>query len=380
MAEIHGSCKPGFDHIRRLFQERIAQGEDLGASLCVDIKGETVIDLWGGYADPEKTRPWEEDTLTVVWSSTKVVTALAAVLLIDRGILGPDEKVSKYWPEFAANGKESVTVGHVLSHASGLPSWEPPITFEGICDTARSTEKLAQQTPMWSPGEHSGYQLLNHGHLIGELVRRTTGRSLKQFIAEEIAAPLRADFRLGLEKKDWPRTADIVPIPPPFDFINQLDPKSIMFRAFKGGLVKAEESMLPEFRESEIGAVNGFGNARSLCRIGSVVSLGGTRDGKKYVSPETITKMIEERVSGQDLVMGVYMRFGLGVGLSVPETIPWIPEGRICFWGGWGGSMVIMDLDRQMTISYAMNKMVNGILGNPNVEAYVRAIYKALDG
>ncbi|KAL1857339.1 hypothetical protein Plec18167_008393 [Paecilomyces lecythidis] len=378
MAQIHGSCKPEFEHVRRVFEERITQGEDLGASLCVDIKGETVIDLWGGYANPEKTRPWEEDTLAVVWSSAKVVTALAAIILIDRGILDPDEKVSKYWPEFAANGKESVTVGHVLSHSSGLPSWEPPVTFEEIFDTAKSTEKLAQQAPWWTPGEHSGYQLVNHGHLVGELVRRTTGKSLKQFIAEEIAGPLKADFRLGLEKKDWPRAADMVPILPPT--LDQLDPKSIMFRAFAGGVIKVEQTTSSKFRESEIGAVNAFANARSLCRIGSVISLGGTRDGKTYLSPETVNKIVKERVSGQDLVMGVYMRFGLGVGLSVPETLPWIPDGRICFWGGWGGSMIIMDLDRQMTIGYVMNKMADGTLGNPNTEAYVRAIYKVLDG
>jgi len=346
MAEIHGLCKPEFDHVRRIFQERIAQGEELGASLCVDIKGETVIDLWGGHADPAKTRPWEEDTLTVVWSSSKVVCALAAAILIDRGVLDPDEKVSKYWPEFAANGKESITVGHVLSHTSGLPSWEPPITFKEICDTPKSTEKLAQQAPWWTPGQSSGYQLVTHGHLIGELVRRTTGKSLKQFITEEIAEPLGADFRLGLEQKDWSRTADITP-PPPME-LDRLSPESVARRAFTGGMIKAEESMSLEFRNAEIGASNGFGNARSLCRIGSVISLGGARDGKTYLSQETIEQMIQERINGQDLVLGKSLRFGLGVGLPAPETIPGIPQGRVCFWGGWGGSTIIMDLDRQI--------------------------------
>ncbi|KAJ9314510.1 hypothetical protein DTO271D3_5248 [Paecilomyces variotii] len=377
MAEIHGLCKPQFDHVRRIFQERIAQGEELGASLCVDIKGETVIDLWGGHADPAKTRPWEEDTLTVVWSCSKVVCALAAAILIDRGVLDPDEKVSKYWPEFAANGKENITVGHVLSHTSGLPSWEPPITFQEICDTPKSTEKLAQQAPWWTPGQSSGYQLVTHGHLIGELVRRTTGKSLKQFIAEEIAEPLGADFRLGLEQKDWSRTADITP-PPPMA-LDRLSPESVARRAFIGAVIEAEESMSLEFRNAEIGASNGFGNARSLCRIGSVISLGGTRDGKTYLSQETIDQMIQERINGQDLVLGKSLRFGLGVGLPAPETISGIPQGRVCFWGGWGGSTIIMDLDRQMTIGYAMNKMASGTLGNANTGAYVEEIYRALD-
>ncbi|KAJ9270408.1 hypothetical protein DTO212C5_3439 [Paecilomyces variotii] len=377
MAEIHGLCKPEFDHVRRIFQERIAQGEELGASLCVDIKGETVIDLWGGHADPAKTRPWEEDTLTVVWSCSKVVCALAAAILIDRGVLDPDEKVSKYWPEFAANGKESITVAHVLSHTSGLPSWEPPITFQEICDTPKSTEKLAQQAPWWTPGQSSGYHLVTHGHLIGELVRRTTGKSLKQFITEEIAEPLGADFRLGLEQKDWSRTADITP-PPPMA-LDRLSPESVACRAFIGGVIEAEESMSLEFRNAEIGASNGFGNARSLCRIGSVISLGGTRDGKTYLSQETVEQMIQERINGQDLVLGKSLRFGLGVGLPAPETISGIPQGRVCFWGGWGGSTIIMDLDRQMTIGYAMNKMASGTLGNANTGAYVEEIYRALD-
>lgn len=378
MAEIYGHCDPAFSRVRDIFEEIIARGDELGASLCVNIDGKNTLDLWGGHADAAKTRPWNEDTLTVLWSCTKVVSALAAVILIDRGLLDPDRKVSEYWPEFGANGKENVTVAHILSHSSGVAGWEPPSTLKDICDTEKATEKLAQQPPWWPPGEHTGYHMLSFGHLVGELVRRTTGKSLKQFIAEEITMPLGADFRLGVEEKDWSRTADIS-APPPFP-LDGLDPDSIPGKVMTSPRIKAEDSMTPGFRNSEIGAVNGFGNARSLCRIGSVVSLGGRVDGKQYLSHETVEKMIREQIRGQDLVLHVFLRFGLGVGLPIPQTVQWIPEGRVCFWGGLGGSIILMDLDRRMTIGYAMNKAENSVLGNPSTEAYVRAVYAAVDG
>ncbi|KFY78774.1 hypothetical protein V499_02127 [Pseudogymnoascus sp. VKM F-103] len=378
MATVHGHCNAGFDHVRNVFQEHITADKELGASLCVNIDGINVIDLWGGHADATKTKPWDEDTLTVVWSCSKIVTALAAAILIDRGLLDPEKKVSNYWPEFGASGKEDITVGHILSHASGVPSWEQPITIQETYSSKSAAEKLAQQSPWWTPGEHSGYHLFNQGHFVGELVRRITGKTLKQFIADEITVPLEADFRLGLEEKDYPRTADV--IAPPAIPLDGLDPNSIMVRAMCGPLIKAEYSSTREFREAEVGAANGFGNARSLCRIGSIVSLAGTVDGKQYISPQTVDQMMHERIRGQDLVLGTFLRFGLGVGLPVPQTVPWVPEGRICFWCGWGGSTVVMDLDRRMTISYAMNKMGVGTLGNENTAAYVNAVYAVVDG
>lgn len=378
MAEIHGYCDAAFNNVRELLQQRLAQGDELGASICVNIDGKPVVDLWGGYADAALSRPWNEDTITVVWSCSKVVSNLAALIIIDRGLLDPNEKVCKYWPEFGTNGKENVTVSHILSHASGVPSWEAPMALDDIYDTEKATARLAQQAPWWTPGEHSGYHLITQGHVIGELVRRTSGKSLTQFIADEIAGPLGADFRLGVSEKDWPRTADIIP-PPPVE-LSGLDPESVAAKAFAGTSIPAEASMTPGFRKTEIGATNGFGNARALARIGSIVSLGGTVDRKQYLSPKTIDRMLQEQISGPDLVLFMYLRFGLGFGLPVPQTVPWIPEGRVCFWAGWGGAIIIMDLDRRMTIGYTMNKMSNAALGSENTAAYVKAIYEAVDG
>lgn len=377
MTETSGYCDPAFNSVRELLQQRVANGKELGASLCVNIDGKNVLDIWDGHADTARSKPWAKDTLTVVWSCSKVVTSLAALMLVDRGLLDVNEKVATYWPEFAANGKENIKVSHVMSHSSGLSSWDPAISWEEVYDTKKSTEWLAKQAPWWTPGEQSGYHLTNQGHMIGELVRRITGRSLKQFIADEIAGPLGADFRLGVPEQDWPRTAEVVPPPPvPMD---GLDPNSVMAKSFAGPPVSAEESMTPGFRNAEIGAANGFSNARALARIGSLVSLNGTVDGKQHLSPTVIDRMLQEQIGGVDLVVANYLRFGLGVGLPEPQTLPWIPEGRLCFWGGWGGSIMIMDLDRRMTIAYAMNKMGPGTLGNENTQAYVREIYRILN-
>ncbi|KAJ5903852.1 hypothetical protein N7504_006235 [Penicillium tannophilum] len=378
MSEINGTNDPAFDSVRELMQKQLSSGEELGLSLAVNIDGKDVLDLWGGHADVLKTQSWTKDTITLVWSCSKVVTNLAAMLLVDRGQLDVNEKVATYWPEFAANGKENITVAHVLSHCSGIPAWETPVTFEELCDNKVATEKLAQQAPWWTPGEKSGYQLSNQGHMVGEVIRRITGKPLEQFVADEITRPLGADFQYGVPKDQWHRTAEL--IPPPALPIGDLDPTSIVARAIMGSPFPAQIAVTPTFRKAVIGATNGFSNARALARIGSIVSLGGTVDGKRIVDPTTIDKLLEEQIQGQDLVTPEFVRFGLGVGLPDYRTRPWIPEGDLCFWGGWGGSIMIMDRERRMTISYAMNRMTGiSTIGNPNTEAYVKAIYDVVN-
>ncbi|KAJ5554385.1 beta-lactamase domain-containing protein 2 [Penicillium frequentans] len=378
MSEIYGTNDPAFDSVRELMQKQLSSGEELGLSLAVNIDGKDVLDLWGGHADVLKTQPWTKDTITLVWSCSKVVTNLAAMLLVDRGQLDVNEKVATYWPEFAANGKENITVAHVLSHSSGIPAWETPVTYEELCDNKVATEKLAQQAPWWTPGEKSGYQLSNQGHMVGEVIRRITGKPLEQFVADEITRPLDADFQYGVPEDQWHRTAEL--IPPAALPIGDLDPNSIVARAIMGSPFPAQIAVTPTFRKAVIGATNGFSNARALARIGSIVSLGGTVDGKRIVDPTTIDKLLEEQIQGQDLVTPEFVRFGLGVGLPDYRTRPWIPEGDLCFWGGWGGSIMIMDRERRMTISYAMNRM-SGIstIGNANTEAYVKAIYEIVN-
>jgi CubicO group peptidase (beta-lactamase class C family) len=375
---LEGLCDERFESVRATLAENLSSGEELGASLVVDLDGEVVIDLYGGFRDPARERAWESDTITNVWSSTKTVTNLAALMLVDRGDLDVHAPVARYWPEFAANGKQEIEVRHLMSHTSGVSGWKGPFTMQDAYDWEKSTTRLAGQAPWWAPGTALGYHALNQGHLIGEIVRRITGQTLKEFVATEIAGPLRADFQIGARESDWDRIADVVPPPPlPFDLAS-LDPESPMFKTFTGPPADAAAANTPGWRHADIGAANGHGNARSLARILSAISRGGEVDGVRLLTPETIDLIFDEQINGVDLVLGVALRWGIGYALPHSETLPYIPDERICFWGGWGGSMIVMDLGRRMTVAYMMNKMAPGIIGSDRSEAYLRAVYAAL--
>jgi CubicO group peptidase (beta-lactamase class C family) len=378
MAEIEGTCAERFSAVRAALQRNVNSGEELGASIVIDVDGEIAADMWGGYRDEARTRPWERDTITNVWSTTKTVTSLAALMLADRGELDVDAPVARYWPEFAAAGKDGVLVRHLLSHTSGVSGLDQPAVVDDLYDWDKATARFAGQAPWWEPGTASGYHALNFGHLIGELVRRISGKTLKQFVAEEIAGPLGADFQIGAVESDWGRIANIVPPPPlPFD-LSALDPESATVRTMTGPPADATNANTSAWRNADIGAANGHGNARSVARILSVISRGGEVNGVRLLGPDTIDLIFREQARGIDLVLGVPLRFGIGYGLPEPATIPYIPDERICFWGGWGGSVIIMDTGRRLTISYMMNLMGPGIIGSDRSAEYVQAIYAAM--
>jgi CubicO group peptidase (beta-lactamase class C family) len=378
MAEIHGTCDERFEAVRSALARNLDSGEELGASIVLDIDGVIVVDVWGGFRDEARTVPWDEHTITNVWSSTKTVTSLAALMLVDRGQLDVDAPVARYWPEFGAAGKQDVLVRHVLSHASGVSWLDQPAVVEDLYDWDKSTSRMAAQAPWWEPGTASGYHALNYGHLVGEIVRRISGQTLKQFVAEEIAGPLGADFQIGAAESDWDRISDVVPPPPlPFD-LEALGLDSPTVKTLTGPPAVAENANTPGWRRADIGAANGHGNARSVARIMSVVARGGEVDGVRLLGPDTVDMIFREQQNGVDVVLGVPLRFGLGYGLPKLETLPYIPDEKICFWGGWGGSMIIMDVGRRMTISYMMNKMGAGIVGSERSAAYCTAVYDAV--
>ncbi|CAE7030560.1 hypothetical protein PTNB73_05440 [Pyrenophora teres f. teres] len=430
MAQVQGTNDPRFAKVRDLFQTFLDSGSELGASVCVNINGTqscqqasqvarqnwtltvrikldllsptyllvgnsdgtNVVDIWGGYANAAQTQPWEKDTVTCVWSSSKTITALAALVCIDRGLLDPTEKVTKYWPEFGVNGKQNVEVRHVLSHAAGLSGWQEAVTIEDVCNFEKSTKLLEQQAPWWEPGTAMGYHALTMGHLLAELVRRVTGVSLQDFVTRELAGPLNADFQYGAKKEDWQRVAQIIPPPSfkPEDVPAMFkDQSSFGFRtlATNPGL-NAEDANGELWRGSVVPAANGFSNARALVRLLAPLSL----QDESVLSLKTLEKIFVTQQHGTDLVMGAPVKFGLGFGLSAPATMfENLPEGRVASWGGWGGSQAIVDLENRMTISYVMNKMDNAGfgqnteegekmgMGNPRTNAFVKAIYEALE-
>ncbi|KAE8355672.1 beta-lactamase/transpeptidase-like protein [Aspergillus coremiiformis] len=377
MAQVTGTCDPAFSSVRDILQQNVSSDKELGASICITVKGKTVVDIWGGYADTAHLKPWARNTIAPVWSMTKTVMNLAMLILIDRDLVDPDAPVVKYWPEFGVNGKEGVLVQHLLSHTAGLPSFNPPIDEATMLNVPLATENLVQQTPWWTPGTAHGYHSTAQGHLIGELVRRVTGKSLGAFIHDEIVIPRKADFHLPLEEEHWGRVAEMVPSAA-FDF-SVLDPNSIAARALTGSPANQMASQEPAFRRSGLGSIGGFSNARGANDVLSIITQNGTVDGKRFVSPETIAKIFEVKASGPDLVIGLNIEWGLGYGIGMP-SVDWLPSGKVAFWGGWGGSFAIMDLDRQVTFTYVMNKMGASIVGNDCTQGYVRAAYAALEG
>jgi CubicO group peptidase (beta-lactamase class C family) len=378
LADIHGTCDERFESVRSALAQNIDSGEELGASIAVDLDGDGVVGGWGGDKKEARAQPWERDTITNVWSTTKTVTSLAALMLVDRGELDVDAPVATYWPEFAANGKQDVLVRNLMGHTSGVSGLEQPAVVEDLYDWDKSTARYASQAPWWPPGTASGYHALNYGHLVGEVLRRITGTTLKQFVANEIAGPLGADFQIGAAEADWGRIADVIPPPPlPFD-LEAIGPDSPTVKTLTGPYVMAEGANTADWRRADIGAANGHGNARSVARILSAISRGGEVDGIRLLRPETIEVIFREQSRGVDLVIGVPLRYGIGYGLPIPETLPYLPDEKICFWGGWGGSVILMDVGRRMTIAYMMNKMGAGIIGSDRAEQYVRAIYAAV--
>jgi CubicO group peptidase (beta-lactamase class C family) len=375
MAEVHGSCDDRFTAVREAFA-RALDGDELGASIAVDLDGETVVDLWGGYRDEERTTPWTEDTIVNGWSTTKCVLSLAALMLVERGELDVFPPVADYWPEFAARGKKNIEVRHLMSHTSGVSGWESPCSITDMYDWETANERLARQAPWWEPGTASGYHANNQGHLVGEVIRRITNKTFKQFVADEIAKPLGADYQIGAREKDRERIAPVVPPPPlPIDF-GALDPASPLVRTFTGPVASAAAANSPEWRQADMGALNGHTNARGLLQVMRTLTLGGS--GPVKLSPSTVDLVFQEQSDGLDLVLMTPLRFGIGYGLTPTETVPYLPEGKVAFWGGWGGSLAVMDLDRRLTITYMMNRMAPGIIGSDRSEAYVRAVYSAL--
>lgn len=378
MTPTQGFCADGFGTVREALERQLASGEELGASICVTVDGEPVVDLWGGHTDPDRTTEWEKDTIVNVFSITKTMTALSALLLVDRGLLDLDEKVAHYWPEFAANGKADIEIRHLLAHTSGVSGWERPIELDDIYDHEAAAARLAGQAPWWEPGTASGYHALNYGHLIGEVIRRVDGRSLGRFFAEELAAPLDADFHIGTGPEHFDRIAPLVP-PPPIEFdLSTLDQDSILIKTTTSPLLDYARTADPQWRQAEIGAANGHGNARSIARLQSIVSGGGVLDGRTWLSPDTVDAIFREQSDGLDLAILTPLRFGIGYGLPQAQTAPAVPDGRVCWWAGIGGSFVVNDLDRGITFAYAMNKMAPGLIGSDRADAYLRAAFGAV--
>ncbi|HUD53067.1 serine hydrolase domain-containing protein [Parvibaculum sp.] len=374
-AAIHGTCAAGFEPVRAAFAENFALRGEAGASVSVVKDGQVVVDLWGGFADAARARPWTRDTLANVWSTTKGMGALVCAMLVERGQMSYEDRVSKYWPEFAAEGKGNITVGQMLSHQAGLCGPSVPTTIEEMCDHALMAERLAAQAPLWEPGSKSGYHALTVGILVGELVRRVAGATIGTYFDEEVAQPFGIDFFIGLPETEDARVAEMIPagksgLPDGYT----LNPSQIVALANP-----ALDALVPNkrfWRAAELSSANGQGTAAAIARVYGALAGNGMIDGRRLVKLETIRAMTATRIEGVDEVLGMPGRWAAGYLLNGGGLFG--PSDESFGHSGWGGSFGMADPATGIAISYVMNQMGAELAGDARANAIIAASYTSL--
>jgi CubicO group peptidase (beta-lactamase class C family) len=390
MTAINGEVAAGFEPVREAFKANFARHGDIGAAVCVYRDGRPVVDLWGGVADPDSGRPWVRDTLQLVYSATKGATATAAHLLAQRGALDLDAPVAEYWPEFAANGKAEIPVRWLLSHRSGVVALDRPVPLADALAWQPMVAALAAQRPLWDPGTAHGYHGRTFGWLVGEVVRRVSGRTPGRFFAEEIAAPLGLDFFIGLpaserdrvsrmayQQADFAFAADSLDsIPEEFRELvaAMVDPNSLNNRAFSVTDPAEIDFNSPEVQAAEIPASNGIGTARGLARM--YAALIGEVDGVRLFTPETRASATKEQAGGADRVIVVPTRFGSGYMLPTEMNPMTGPDS----FGhpGRGGSLGFADPEHGIAFGYVMNHIIEGDPSDMRARSLVDAVRESL--
>jgi CubicO group peptidase (beta-lactamase class C family) len=392
----NGECDARFGAVREEFERNFAERGDVGAAVCVTLDGETVVDLWGGTADPATGRAWERDTIGVVWSCTKGATALCVLMLVTRRQLDLDAPVASYWPEFAQNGKDAITVRKALAHQAGLAAFSEPIPDDGYCDWALIVDRLAQQVPLWAPGTRNGYHALTFGHLVGEVVRRVSGRSLGTFFREEVAEPLGLDIWIGLPEEHEARVAPTIPaaFPEPGDAIPSFyrvamtDPTSVgALVLMNSGLVFAPGWIdTRAAHAAELPAFGGIANARALAGMYRALAAGGEIDGVRLVDAATLAEMSAvASATSVDATMLVPTRWGLGFVKSTDSSAgePGDRDGVVLAeeaFGhvGMGGSIGFADPRARLSFGYTMNRQGMSVGLDARAQSLIDATYTAL--
>lgn len=378
MVNLQGSVARGFERVGDAFEKNFKKHAEVGAACCVYHDGCAVVDIWGGNADQSGERPWQRDTLQLVFSATKGVTAICALYLIESGRLDLDTPVAHYWPEFGANGKAGITLRQVLSHRAGLAMIEGDLSLEQVLAFDPVVEAIAAQPANWEPGSAHGYHVRSYGWIIGELVRRVTGSSIGDFLAEEIAAPLGLDFFIGLPESEYARCAETIPPEGGLDVLAEvLGGDSISARALRGpSNLFAYDDMWNrrELLAACMPSSNGVGTAHALARLYAATI--GEVDGRRILAPETVEAARVVHSEGPDKVILVPSRFGLG--FSLPPMLA-----RGCGKGafghpGAGGSLGFADPEARLGFGYVMNRMHLGAEPDPRAHALVKATVRCL--
>ncbi len=386
MASVQGTCTPAFAAVRAAFAENFASRGDVGAAVCVYLDGDPVVSLWAGYCDAARLRPWRSDTLACVASSGKGMAAVCALRLIERELIDLDAPVARYWPEFDQSGKGETRVRWLLSHRAGLPALRQDISTESMYEWFPLIRALEAEEPWWEPGTQHGYHALTFGFLVGELVRRVSGRSIGRYFREEIGLPLGADFHFGVAEQDDRRAADILAEPPPppgeHSFWKELlqDPRSMSARAFLNPPRPPQSMNTRAWRAAEIPASNAYASAQGLARVYAALALDGKLDGVSVLAQATIRAAAVEQSNGLDPVIHAPSRFGLGFWLPTPAA-PFGPSPRAFGHPGRGGSVGFADPDARIAFAYVPNQYQGISLTEPDprAKALVDAVYASLE-
>jgi CubicO group peptidase (beta-lactamase class C family) len=393
---IHGLCEPRFRAVREEFERNFQERGEVGASVCVTVEGETVVDLWGGIADRPTGTPWERDTIGLVWSCTKGAVALCAHILVSRGLLDLDAPVNRYWPEFGQADKELIPVRLLLDHQAGLPALHDPLKPGGLYDWSYMVERLAAEKPFWPPGTRQGYHASTFGHLVGEVVRRISGKDVGTFFREEAAGPLGVDFHLGLPSEHERRVAPTIrpDLPPqgeaPSRYLSQAqsDPQGMQALVVKntGRYPAARDYESQHAHQAVLPSQGGITNARGLAGLYAPLALGGVWKDVRLVDEGTLAQMgAVSSASAIDAVLLVGLRFGLGFMKSSDNRRgpPGAQDSLILSedaFGhpGMGGSLGFADRRARMSFGYTMNKQGRGVLLNERGQSLVDATYRSL--
>jgi len=380
-ASVSGDVAPGFEGVARAFEENFATRGEVGAAFAAYRDGKVVVDLWGGRTDHESPTPWRRDTLILVFSGTKGMVALCLLLLIERGLLDLGAPMSHYWPELGAHGKSRLLVSHVVSHRSGLPGVQVPLSEEDLFDWGRMVSLLEAQVPYWEPGERVCYHPMTYGWLCGELLRRIDGRSIGRFFAEEVAAPLGLDAWIGLPEELEPRVATIgmrmQAAPSPEHLRAQEDP--LAASVWENPPARDYQPMLVNttaFRTAEFPGANAIVDARSMARLYGCLASGGSLDGVRLLSSETVALGRRCLSRGRDALLGDPPAFGVGFALQT-EVMLLGPVDDAFGHGGAGGSIHGAWPDQGVGFSYAMNDLRNP-KPDPRAQALLSALHEAV--
>ncbi|MDB6103454.1 MAG: Penicillin-binding protein beta-lactamase class [Gammaproteobacteria bacterium] len=384
---VEGSNHPEFEQVREAFRRNFTEHNELGASVAVTRGGDLVVDLWGGWKDKARTQPWTRETRAPLWSGTKPITGICFAMIIDRGLATYEDCVSNYWPEFGAEGKESITIAQLLSHQAGLTGFRVPTTVTELLATDLAAGRLAAQAPFWPPGTACGYHGVTTGPIASTIFKRIEGRTIRQFVADEIARPFNLGMSIGLNPEDFHLAAEVVSPEDGFELgglfgvagsVSARKPRnpnlSPAQAAAMNPLIDGSYANLPEWRAADLPAANGFANAHSLAEFYALV-LGHPRNGRRLGRPEVIAEATRVRVEGMDQVKSVFARWA--AGFAVNEGL-YGPHPNTFFHAGLGGTFSLGDPVADISVSYTLNRLGDLFERDPRRRSLITAVYNCL--